>query len=234
MAALQPVDDTFQLEAFVTVLLGQIVYVVEKEDDAWMPYEFLPGTIQSKVLICGQDKTPILRDDWKLILQCPSIQDWSLFCSIFKHLPSPALVYITKEVQIPPQAISFLQKSVQTSSACILIERSEIQIPSIHFQTMNTLFLPAVNTKKIQQLLPLYRTIIQQIPNFRSLDLAALLTQISYSNLGLVMSRENTLMNGQQKWSLYWYKPDESHAGEISKANLGSWLRSFAHIIETV
>ena len=57
-------EETIQLEAFSTIFHGQISYILTKQD-LWIPYEFLPSLIQTKMLLCGNDKSGLLETDWK-------------------------------------------------------------------------------------------------------------------------------------------------------------------------
>jgi hypothetical protein len=221
-------EETFQLEAYSQNMMGQICIVLEKPHEGWMPYEFLPTTIKTRILVSGLDKTIILSDNWKYILQNPTLQDWSVFCSIIKHVPSPSMLYITSDVQIPQQALTFLQKAVHSIGATVIIERTAEQMASVNVNMMNSMFLPGVTHKNIQKWTPLYKHILTQIPSFKNLDHEALLQQISYSNLGLILAKDDS-----GRFSVYWYKPDESKAVDISKENMAGWLRSFASLLDS-
>ena len=221
-------DDTFQLEAYSNLLQGGITYILVKPDTPmWIPYEFLPATIQSKVLICGQDKTALVREEWKYIIQNPSMQDWSVLCSIIKHIPPPAVVYVTREVHVPPQALQYISSIASNIGATMIVERSDTQSGLLQFPTMNTLFFPVLQHQQIQGNLPLFQSIFKQTLTIKALDIPGLLQQVAPTKLGLVLAKTDG------KWLLYWYKPEESRLAEVPKQMIGGWLRSFATMIDS-
>ena len=220
-------EDTIQLEAYSTIMQGQISYILTKQESIWIPYEFLPSHLQTKVLICGQDKSCLLATDWKYVINNPTMQDWSVVCSIIKHLPPPAIIYITKEVVVPVQAIAFFQKVIASVGCSVFIERTETQLQTIQFPIMNSIFLPLVSITQIQQNTALYKSIIAQIPTMKQLDIVALLQQVAPMKLALVLAK-----NDESKWRFYWYRLEESKPTELPKGQISSWLRAFALHLE--
>jgi hypothetical protein len=219
-------EDTIQLEAFSTIFHGQISYILTKQD-LWIPYEFLPSLIQTKMLLCGNDKSGLLTTDWKYVINNPTMQDWSVVCSIIKHLPPPAILYITKEVIVPAQALTFFQKVIASVGCSVFIERTESQLQTIQFPMMNSIFLPQVTVSQVQQSVQLYKAIIGQIPTMKSFDVLALLQQVAPMKLALVLAK-----NDEGKWRFYWYRLEESKPVELPKGQISSWLRAFANHLE--
>ena len=143
-------EENISLEAFSSLLQGTITYILARNDATWIPYEFLPSTVQTKMLLCGSNKSPIFLTDWKYILQNPGMADWSVVCSIIKHLPAPAVLFITHDIHVPPQALAFFQKVLPSIGCSVIIERTEAQLATINFPTMDSMFFPVIPVQQIQ------------------------------------------------------------------------------------
>ena len=222
-------EENISLEAFSSLLQGTITYILARTDGSWIPYEFLPSTVQTKMLLCGNNKSPIFLTDWKYILQNPSMQDWSVICSIIKHLPAPAILFITHDIAVPPQALAFFQKVAPSIGCSIIIERTESQLATINFQVMDTMFFPVIPVQQIQLMTVIFQQIMRSLPNMKAIDAPSLLQQVAPLKLGLVLAK-----NPEGKWRIFWYRPDESKAPNegLLKSQIGSWLRAFATLME--
>ena len=222
-------EENISLEAYSSLLQGTITYILAKSDVTWIPYEFLPSTVQTKMLVCGANKAPILLTDWKYILQNPGMPDWSVICSIIKHLPAPAVVYIARDIHIPPQALTYFQKVIPSIGCSIIIERTEAQLPSVGFSTMDSIFFPVIPVALIQPMIPVFQQIVKQLSTMKAIDAATLLQQVAPLKLGLVLAK-----NGEGKWRIYWYRPEESKAPTegLMKGQIAGWLRLLAALLE--
>lgn len=222
-------EENISLEAYSSLLQGSITYILTKSDTTWIPYEFLPSTVQTKMLLCGSNKSPIFLTDWKYILQNPGMADWSVICSIIKHLPAPAVLYITHDIHVPPQALTFFQKVIPSISCSVIIERTEAQLPSVGFSTMDSIFFPVIPVAMIQPMIPVFQQIIKQLSTMKAIDAATLLQQVAPLKLGLVLAK-----NGEGKWRIYWYRPEESKAPTegLMKGQIAGWLRLLAALLE--
>ena len=222
-------EENISLEAFSSLLQGTITYILARTDGSWIPYEFLPSTVQTKMLLCGNNKSPIFLTDWKYILQNPSMQDWSVICSIIKHLPAPAIVFITHDIAIPQQALAFFQKVIPSIGCSVVIERTEAQLNSINFTTMDSMFFPVIPNQQIQSMTAIFQQIMRALPAMKAIDAGTLLQQVAPLKLGLVLAK-----NPEGKWRIFWYRPEESKPpNEASlKVQIGGWLRSFAVLLE--
>jgi hypothetical protein len=221
-------EENISLEAFSSLLQG-ITYILARSDTTWIPYEFLPSTVQTKMLLCGSNKSPIFLTDWKYILQNPGMADWSVICSIIKHLPAPAVLFITHEIGVPPQALAFFQKVAPSIGCSIIIERTEAQLATINFQAMDAMFFPVIPVQQIQSMTIVFQQIMRGLPAMKVIDATSLLQQVAPLKLGLVLAK-----NPEGKWRIFWYRPDESKAPNegLLKGQIASWLRAFAALME--
>jgi len=222
-------QENISLEAYSSLLQGSITYILTKSDTTWIPYEFLPSTVQTKMLLCGSNKSPIFLTNWKYILQNPGMGDWSVICSIIKHLPAPAVLYITHDIHVPPQALTFFQKVIPSISCSVIIERTEAQLPTLNFPTMDSMFFPIISVPQIQSMSNVLQQIIRQFPSIKAIDTNSLLQQVAPLKLGLVLAK-----NTEGKWRIYWYRPEESKPPNegLLKAQIASWLRAFAALMD--
>ena len=222
-------EENISLEAFSNLLQGSITYILARPEGTWIPYEFLPSTVQTKMLLCGANKTPIFMTDWKYILQNPGMPDWSVICSIIKHLPAPAVLYITQDISIPPQALTFFQKIIPSIGCSIIIERTEAQLNTVNFGVMDTMFFPVIPVPQIQPMTAIFQQIMRALPAMKAIDAGTLLQQVAPLKLGLVLAK-----NAEGKWRIYWYRPEESKPPNegLLKAQIASWLRAFAALMD--
>ena len=200
-------EENISLEAFSNLLQGTITYILARSDTTWIPYEFLPSTVQTKMLLCGANKSPIFLTDWKYVLQNPAMADWSVICSIIKHLPAPAVLFITHDIVVPSQALAFFQKVLPSIGCSVIIERTEAQLGTVNFPTMDAMFFPVIPVPQIQPMTAVFQQIMRALPAMKAIDATSLLQQVAPLKLGLVLSK-----NPEGKWRIYWYRPDESKA----------------------
>jgi len=98
-----------ELEGFSASLQGSsIVVVVEKEEEAWIPWEFLSDGMT--ILICGKEipSHRILRDSypWNIIWSPTTSRDWSMIATILKATAGPLTVVLDIGGPIPPFAFT--------------------------------------------------------------------------------------------------------------------------------
>jgi hypothetical protein len=83
-----------ELEGFSASLKGTTIVLVEREEDAWIPWECLPEGMT--VLLCGREVRThrLLRDSspWSLIWSPSSSREWSLLATVLKAAGPVTLV----------------------------------------------------------------------------------------------------------------------------------------------
>ena len=98
-----------ELEGFSASLQGlSIVIFVEKDEEAWVPWEFLSDS--TTILICGKDiiSHRIVRDSypWNIIWSPTTSRDWSLIATIIKATSGPLTCVLDLGAPIPPYAFT--------------------------------------------------------------------------------------------------------------------------------
>jgi hypothetical protein len=98
-----------ELEGFSASLQGySIVVLVEKDEEAWIPWEFLSEGMM--ILICGKEipSHRILRDSysWNIVWTPTTSRDWSMIATILKATAGPLTIVLDLGSPIPPFAFT--------------------------------------------------------------------------------------------------------------------------------
>jgi hypothetical protein len=96
-----------ELEGFSASLKGTTLVLVEREEDAWIPWECLPEGMT--ILLCGKEVRThrLVRDSasWSLIWSPTSSREWSLLATILKAI-GPVTLVLDLDALIPPFAFT--------------------------------------------------------------------------------------------------------------------------------
>jgi len=98
-----------ELEGFSASLQGSsIVIMVETEEEAWVPWEFLSDGMT--ILLCGKEilSHRMVRDSypWNIIWSPTTSRDWSMIATILKATAGPLTLVIDLGGPIPPFAFT--------------------------------------------------------------------------------------------------------------------------------
>jgi len=190
-----------ELEGFTASLQGKIVaMIVEKEEDCWLPYEFLPEGFT--VLLCGKEPRShrMLRDStpWSVIWSPTTSREWSMLATIIKAAAAAGghvLLVVDLDAPLPP--IPFLE-FLETLSSVTLIQLVRTGTPIGHPSAILW-----ANSCSVASRVNVLRT-LGCVEHGDSMTAAV--AAVIESNVCIIAAKEDG------RWKLYWIRPADSWA----------------------
>jgi hypothetical protein len=207
-----------ELEGFSASLQGSsIVVMVEKEEEAWIPWEFLSEGMT--ILICGKEVPShrIVRDSypWNIVWTPTTSRDWSMIATILKATAGPLTLVIDLGGPIPPFAftefldsrplLTKLQIAKKGTIAAFGGPRAVIWSSEIPLATRME-FLRSVQCKETEA------------------AVVAAVTAATDSHVQVMACDQGG------GWKLYWIRPDDSWSlvkglGDMAKCSLRTGMQ---------
>jgi hypothetical protein len=185
-----------ELEGFSSSLQGKsIVIVIEKEEDAWIPWECL--TESTTILVCGKEprKHRILRDSapWSLIWSPSTSREWSMLATVIKAIGSVILV-LDLNAPLPPFAFIEFLESLPSVTKVQIVQKGIGVFGTPHTVIWSEGVLIGSRMEVLQTL------------RYREGEAAvtAASAAAKESNVQLMASQE------EGAWKLYWIRPADS------------------------
>ena len=115
-----------ELEGFSTSLQGlSVVLFVEKEEEAWVPWECVPEGMS--ILLCG--KAPlthrIVRDSypWSSIWSPSTSREWSILATVLKAITGPITLVLDLDGPVPPFAFTEFLESLPSVTKFQIVKK---------------------------------------------------------------------------------------------------------------
>jgi len=186
-----------ELEGFSASLQGTTVVLVEREEDAWIPWECLPEGMT--VLLCGKEVRThrMVRDSasWSLIWSPTSSREWSLLATVLKAAGSVTLV-MDLGAPVPPFAFT---EFIETLPLVTKVQITYVGSLLGMFGAPNTvIWSDSISVTARMEVLQTFRY------KEGEAAVAAAVTAAKESQVQLMASQvEGT-------WKLYWIRPGDS------------------------
>lgn len=207
-----------ELEGFSASLQGSsIVVLVEKEEEAWIPWEFLSEGMT--MLICGKEipSYRIVRDSysWNIVWTPTTSRDWSMIATILKATVGPLTLVLDLGSPIPPFAFT---EFLETRSSL-----TKIQIAKKG--TLGAFGTPRVviwsSGISLEQRMEFLRSV--QCKETEAAVVAAV-TAATDSNVQVMACDQGG------GWKLYWIRPGDSWSlvkelGKMAKCSLRTGMQ---------
>lgn len=211
-----------ELEGFGASLNGTSIFLCCKEEEAWIPWEFLSGHTHRILVASVQPTLRIVEaeNDWTAIFRPHSIKEWSCIATIVRSLPSPVLLVFDFGHPPPPDTfVAFLE-----STPC-----TRIWIGSIPGMP-DAVFFPERKDDVTEAYTLLTRLGSRKShgpwKGMRASEWEHLVRTTVESGLGLVLSDI-----GEREWTLFWHKVSDSNSDDLfSKGK--RWLHTGLSILD--
>jgi len=225
-----------ELEGFGASLVGRVIYIVADSDHAWLPNEFISGTVYtSRILITGDGGGMRLVEAggmWNAVFR-PVGRDWSVIAAMIRAAGGPVLLTIDAQAPaLPGSFVTFLDTIVAEGRVLTRVWiGTHHEIPAIP----DAILFPPLRD-------PFRATaaydMIRRLPGrdghggwaaMGAAEWTGLVEATSKSDLGILISDV-----GERSWTLFWHRlvdsVSEGH-GVLVKRGL-AWLRTGAALIE--
>ena len=186
-----------ELEGFSASLQGTTIVFVEREEDAWIPWECLPEGMT--ILLCGKEVRThrMVRDSasWSLIWSPTSSREWSMLATVLKAA-GPVILVLDLGAPIPPFAFTeFLETLPSVTKVQLAYAGSSLGI-----------FGPVRSVIWSDTISVAARMEVLQTLRYKEGDaaVAAAVTAAKESHVQLMASQV------EGSWKLYWIRPADS------------------------
>lgn len=230
--------EQMELEGFGASLIGRTVYVNAAADVAWIPWEFITGTMYTcKILVTGEGfgtRSIEAEGCWTVVVRPANAKDWSMIATIMRGMGgTQILVFDSHAPRAPDSFVTFMDALLGEGRIVLtrvwIGEHAEIPaIPdAIFFPVMHTAAAMASSFAMVRRLPArnghgIFRTMGDHEWN-------AICNAAAGTGVGVIVSDV-----GESEWSLFWHKVGDSRLDSPShrlKRGL-MWLRTGAMMIE--
>lgn len=186
-----------ELEGFSASLKGTTLVLVEREEDAWIPWECLPEGMT--VLLCGKEVRThrLVRDSvsWSLIWSPTSSREWSLLATVLKAA-GPVTLVMDLGAPIPPFAFT---EFIETLPSVTKVQITYVGSSLGMFGAPNTvIWSDSISVTARMEVLQTLRY------KEGEAAVAAAVTAAKESQVQLMASQV------EGSWKLYWIRPGDS------------------------